>query len=114
MTLDLDSQIFDKLVAVLDAIFHEETVADDVVGDVVLDPQVIGAMHCHAAVVGVVNGRVPDVLPFTAVAYKMPVNRVAGKFQVLPHTIKLNPLDIHFAGDHCHDVTAEVGLGCIR
>ena len=56
MALDLDRQVLDKLVAVLDAIFHEETVADDVVGDVVLDSQVVGAVHRHATIEGIVDG----------------------------------------------------------
>ncbi len=62
MALDLDGQVVHELVAVLDAVFEEEAVTDDVVGHVVLDPQVVGAVHRHAAVVGVVDGRVLDVL----------------------------------------------------
>ena len=69
MALDLDGQVVHELVAVLDAVFEEEAVTDDVVGHVVLDAHVIGAMHGHAAVVGVVDGRVLDVL---ALAHRRP------------------------------------------
>ena len=57
---------------------------------------------------------VPDVLAPAAVTDQMPVNRIAGKLQMLPHTIKLNTLDIHLAGDHRHNVAAEVRLGRFR
>jgi hypothetical protein len=62
MTLGLDRQVADELVAGLDAVFEEEAVAHGVVGHVVLDAQVVGAVHGHAAVEGVVDGGVPDVL----------------------------------------------------
>ena len=62
MALGLDRQVVNELVAVLDAVFEEEAVTDGVVGHVVLDAQVIRAMHGHAAVVGVVDRGVPDVL----------------------------------------------------
>ena len=62
MALDLDGEVPDELVAVLDAVFEEEAVTDDVVGHVVLDAQVVRAVHGHAAVVGVVDGGVLDVL----------------------------------------------------
>ena len=55
MALDLDGEVPDELVAVLDAVFEEEAVADDVVGHVVLDAQEVRAVHGHAAVVGVVD-----------------------------------------------------------
>ena len=106
MTLDLDRQVVHELVAVLDAVFEEEAVTDDVVGHVVLDPHVIRAMHGHAAVVGVVDGRVLDVLAL-GIADQMPVDRIAGQLQVLTHAIELDALDIHLAGDHRHDVAAE-------
>ena len=64
MALGLDRQVADKLVAGLDAVFEEEAVTHVVVGHVVLDLQVVRAVHGHAAVVGVVDRRVPDVLPF--------------------------------------------------
>ena len=57
MTLGLDGQVPDELVAVLDAVFQEEAVADGVVGHVVLNAQEVRAVHRHAAVVGVVDGR---------------------------------------------------------
>ena len=69
MTLDLDRQVLDELVTVLDTVFHEEAVTDDVVGHVVLDTQVVGAVHGHAAIVGVVDGRVLDVLAFAGISY---------------------------------------------
>ena len=52
MTLDLDRQVLHELVTAFNTVFHEEAVADDVVGDVVLDAQVIGTVHGHAAVEG--------------------------------------------------------------
>ena len=55
MALGLDCQVLDELVAVLDAVFEEEAVADGVVGHVVLDAQEVRAVHGHAAVVGVVD-----------------------------------------------------------
>jgi hypothetical protein len=109
MALGLDGQVPDELVAVLDAVFHEEAVADGVVGDVVLDAQVVRAVHGHAAVEGVVDGRVADVLA-RHVAGQMPVEGIAGELQMLPHAIELDAFDEHLAGDHRHDVAAEVGL----
>jgi hypothetical protein len=94
---------------VLDAVFHEEAVADGVVGDVVLDAQVMRAVHGHAAVEGVVDRGVADVLA-RHVTGQMPVERVAGELQVLPHAIELHALDEHLARDHRHDVAAEVRL----
>ncbi|MBT6041877.1 MAG: hypothetical protein HOH14_00125 [Gammaproteobacteria bacterium] len=110
MTLGLDCQIADVLVAGLHAVFHEEAVAHSIVGHVVLNLQVVGAMHRHAAVVGIVDRRVPDVLASASVPDKVPVDRIAGKFQILAHAIELNTLDIHLAGDHPHDVTAKERL----
>ena len=84
MTLGLDAEIVDELVARLDRVFEEEAVTDGVEGHVVLDPDVVGAVHRHAAAVGVVDRRVADVLAL-AVADEVPVDRVAGERQVLPH-----------------------------
>ena len=109
MALGLDREVADELVAGLDAVFEEEAVTHVVVGHVVLDLQVVRAVHGHAAVVGVVDGRVPDVLAL-AFAHQMPVDRIAGKLQVLTHAIELDALDIHLARDHRHDVAAEEGL----
>ena len=78
-----------KPVIVLDTVFHEEAMPHGVVGDIVLNAQEVGAMHGHAAVVGVVNCGVPDVLPLH-VAVDMPVDRVAGECQVLTHASQLN------------------------
>ncbi len=50
MALGLDGQVVHELVAVLDAVFQEEAVTDGVVGNVVLDLQVVRAVHRHAAV----------------------------------------------------------------
>ena len=109
MTLGLDRQVADKLVAVLDAVFEEEAVTDGVVGHVVLNLQVIRAMHGHTAVVGVVDRGVPDVLPF-GIADQMPVDRIPGQRQVLAHAIELDALDKHLARAHRHHVPAEEGL----
>ena len=76
MTLGLDRQVPDELVALLDAVFDEEAVADGVVGHVVLDQQVVGPVHRHAAAVGVVDGGILDVLPLP-IAVDVPVDRVA-------------------------------------
>ena len=62
MTLGLNREVLDVLVAVLDAVFEEEAVTHGVVGHVVLDAQVVRAVHGHAAVVRVVDRGVPDVL----------------------------------------------------
>ena len=93
----------------LDAVFEEEAVTDGVVGHVVLNLQVVRAMHGHAAVVGVVDRGVPDVLPF-AIADQMPVDRIPGQRQVLAHAIELDALDKHLARAHRHHVPAEEGL----
>ena len=82
MTLGLDAEVADKLVAGLDAVFEEETVTHGVIGDIVLDQQIVCAVHGYAATVSVVNRRVSDVLPF-CVTVQMPVDRVAGERQVL-------------------------------
>ena len=110
MTLGLDRQVKNERVAGLDAVFHEETVAHGVVGDIVFHPQVIGAVHGDAAVKGIVDGRVPDVLTIPACANQVPVNRIAGQFHMLPHAIEFDALDIHLAGDHRHDVSTEIRL----
>ena len=89
MALGLDGEVLHELVAVLDAVLEEEAVAHGVVGHVVLDAQVVRAVHGHAAVVRVVDGRVLDVLAL-AVADQMPVDRIAGKLQVLAHAIELD------------------------
>ena len=57
MALDLDGEVPDELVTVLDAVFQEEAVTDDVVGHVVLNAQEVRAVHRHAAAVGVVDAR---------------------------------------------------------
>src|SRR5690606_20382735 len=62
VALGLDGQVAHVLVAVLDAILEEEAVAHGVVGHVVVDLQVVRAVHGHAAVVRVVNGGILDVL----------------------------------------------------
>ena len=49
MALDLDGEVPDELVTVLDAVFQEEAVTDDVVGHVVLNAQEVRAVHRHAA-----------------------------------------------------------------
>src|SRR5690606_27914460 len=74
MALGLDGQVADKLVAVLNAVLEEEAVTDGVVGHVVFDLQVIGAMHGRTTVEGIVDGRVSDVLA-QRVADQMPVDR---------------------------------------
>ena len=109
MALDLDGQVVHELVAVLDAVFEEEAVTDDVVGHVVLDVQVVRAMHGHATVVGVVDRGVLDVLALR-IAHQMPVDGIAGQRQVLAHAIQLDALDVHVARGHRHDVAAEEGL----
>ena len=109
MALGLDRQVADVLVAGLDAVFEEEAVTDGVVGHVVLNLQVVRAMHGHAAVVGVVDRGVPDVLPF-AIADQMPVDRIPGQRQVLAHAIELDALDKHLARAHRHHVPAEERL----
>ena len=105
MTLGLDRQVADKLVAGLHAVFEEEAVTDGVVGHVVLNLQIVRAMHGHAAVVGVVDRGVLDVLPL-GIADQMPVDRIPGKSQVLAHSIELDALDKHLAGAHRHHVPA--------
>ena len=109
MALGLDREVVDELVAVLDAVFEEEAVTDGVVGHVVLDAQVIRAVHGHAAAVGVVDRGVLDVLAL-AFADQMPVDRIAGERQVLAHAIELDARDIHLARGHRHDVAAEERL----
>ncbi|HEX2618318.1 MAG TPA: hypothetical protein VHL57_12295, partial [Flavobacteriales bacterium] len=79
----------------LDAVFQEEAVAHVVVGDVVLDLQVVRAVHRHAAVVGVVDGRVPDVLALAGVADQVPMDRITRELQVLSHAVELDALDEH-------------------
>src|SRR5438105_3608538 len=98
-------QVADVLVAGLDAVFEEEAVTDGVVGHVVLNLQIVRAMHGHAAVVGVVDRGVPDVLPLR-VADQMPVDRIPGQRQVLAHAIELDAFDKHLAGAHRHHVPA--------
>ena len=110
MALDLDGEIPDELVAVLDAVFQEEAVTDDVVGHVVLDAQVIRAVHGHAAVVRVVDGGVLDVLALALIADQMPVDGIPRELQVLTHASELDAFDEHLARDHRHDVPAEEGL----
>ena len=92
MALGLDGQVVHVLVAVLDAVFEEEAVTDGVVGHVVLDVHVVRAMHRDAAVVGVVDGGVLDVLALR-VADQMPVDGIARQLQVLTHAIELDALD---------------------
>ena len=96
MALGLDRQVADELVAVLDAVFEEEAVADGVVGDVVLDAQVVGAVHGHAAVVGVVDRGVLDVLALR-LPHQVPVDRVARQRQVLAHAVQFDACDVHLA-----------------
>src|SRR4030095_7135857 len=84
MTLGLDRQVADVLVAGLDAVFEEEAVTDGVVGHIVLNLQIVRAMHGHAAVEGVVDRGVPDVLALAVTDY-MPVDRIPGTRQGLSH-----------------------------
>src|SRR5690606_10998418 len=114
VALGLDGQVADERVAGLDAVFHEEAVPDGVVGDVVLDQRIVGAVHRHAAAVAVVDRRVPDVLP-RRIAGEVPVHRVARQRQVLTHAGQLDARDPHARARHGHDVPAEVGLlGIVR
>src|SRR5688572_11693316 len=82
MTLGLDSQVLDDLVTRLNTVLHEEAVAYGVVRNIVFNEQIIRAMNGHAAVVGVVNRGVFDVLP-GHVAVDMPVDGITRKRQVL-------------------------------
>ena len=59
--------------------------AHRVVSDVVLDAQVVRAMHRHATAVGVMNRGVLDVLALAAVADQVPVNRIPREGLVLTH-----------------------------
>ena len=77
-----------------------------VVGQVVLDLQVVRAVDGHATVVGVVDGRVPDVLAL-ALTHQVPVDRVARQRQVLAHAVQLDALDEHPARRHGHDVATQ-------
>ncbi len=113
MALGLDRQVADELVAGLDAVFEEEAVTDGVVGHVVLNLQIIRAMHGHAAVVGVVDRGVLDVLPL-GIADQMPVDRIPGQVHVLTHAIELDALDEHLARAHGHDVAAKERRVCVR
>jgi len=63
VALGLDGEVADERVAGLDPVLDEEAVADGVVGDVVLDPEVVRAVDGDAAAVGVVDRGVADVLP---------------------------------------------------
>src|SRR5690606_9456268 len=109
MTLGLYPQVADELVAVLDAVLEEEAVTDGVVGHVVLDAQEIRAVHGHAAVVGVVDRGVLDVLALR-VANQVPVDRIPRERQVLTHSGQLDARDIHLARRHRHDMAAEERL----
>src|SRR5690606_40472156 len=82
---------------------QEKAVSDGVVGDVVLDAQVIRAVHGYAPVEGVVDGRVLDVLALR-IAHQVPVNRIAGQHHVLTHPGQLYARDVHLAARHRHDV----------
>ena len=113
VALHLDRQVVHVLIAGLDAVFEEETVTNDVVSHVVFHAHVVGAMHGDAAVEGVVDRGVLDVLAFAGFAHQMPVNRIARQFKMLTHAIELNTVDEHFARHHRHDVTTEESLGCI-
>ena len=107
---DPGEQIFtDEPVVVLDAVFKEEAMTDGVVSHVVLDLQVMGAMHRRASVERVVNRRVANVLTL-GFANQMPVDRVTGKRQMLTHAGQFDTLDIHLATGHRHDMPTEVGL----
>ena len=109
MAFGQHAQVVNELVAVLDGVFEEEAVTHIVVGHVVLHPHVVGAMHRHAAAVGVVNRRVLDILPL-GVADEVPVDRVAGQMHILTHMIELDARDIHLGPGHRHDMPAEIGL----
>src|SRR5690606_40163543 len=65
MTLGLNRQVPDEFVTGFDAVFQKEAVAHDVVSHVVLVSQLVGAVVGHAAVEGLMDGRVPDVLPLS-------------------------------------------------
>ena len=109
MALGQDPQVVDELVAMLHGVFEEEAVPDGVVGDVVLDAHVIGAMRRRSR-----NGcrcresrGVLDVLAFP-IAHQMPVDRIPGEVHVLAHAIELDAGDIHLTRDHSlHHVSAE-------
>ena len=103
------AEVVNELVAGLHRVFEEEAVTHGVEGHVVFDPHVIGAMHGHAAAVGVVNRRVLDILPLSF-ADDVPMDRIAGQVQILPHAIQLDAGDIHLGPGHRHDMPPEVGL----
>ena len=109
VALGLNRQVMDKLIASLDAVFHEEAVTHGVVGDVVLHLQVVGAVHRHAAIESVVNGGVANVLAL-AFTDQVPVDRIAGQRQVLAHAVEFDAFDIHVTRGHGHDVAAKKGL----
>ncbi len=102
-----------ELVVVLHAVLQEEAVTNIVVGHVVLNVQRNCAMHGHAAAVGVVNGRVLDVLPLR-IADQMPMDRIPCQMHVLTHAIELDAIDKHLAPAHRHDVAAKQRLVCVR
>jgi hypothetical protein len=113
MTLGQYPQVVHELVAVLHGVFEEEAVTNVVVGHVVFNAQVIGAVHGHATAVGVVDRGVLDVLTL-GVADQMPVDRIPGQMHVLAHAIELDAGDIHPARGHRHDVSAEECLVRVR
>jgi hypothetical protein len=82
MAFGLNAEIPHIFVARLDSVLEEEAVTHVVVGHVVLDAEVIRAVHRHAAAVGVVDRRVLDVLA-PAFSDQVPVDRVAGQGQVI-------------------------------
>src|SRR5690606_35638067 len=86
MTFGLDGQVPDEAVAGLDAVLDEEAVAHGVVGHVVLDAEVVGAVHRDAAAIGVVDRGIPDVHA-RAFAQDVEVHRVSGQGQVLAHAV---------------------------
>jgi hypothetical protein len=55
MALGQDSEVVNELVAGFHGVFEEEAVTHRVEGHVVFHPHVVGAVHRHAAAVGVVD-----------------------------------------------------------
>ncbi len=110
MALGLDREVADELVAVLDAVFEEEAVTHGVVGHVVLDAQVVRAVHGHAAVVGVVDRGVLDVLALARRRPDASGSDSGPAVRCWPMRLSSTPATIHLARGHRHDVAAEEGL----
>src|SRR5262245_22515398 len=61
IALGQDSQVSNVLIPVLNAILEKVAMTHIVVGYIVLNPHIVGAVYGHAAAEGVVNRRVLDV-----------------------------------------------------